>query len=269
MILVLCDHFINGKLRLRTRIRLICGHEPSMAELEQDTRSPGLCSQCSSRCIPRGTRTGLRGHLTGVRSRCDLDPGMNPWSASLTLWAPVSPFSSWDQPLCTLSRKDFGVHKGNVRSPHRTRALGLLSWTLKKWKVEDVQEQGSLGDFSLWRRWRHSLFLRRIAGESDHWEVTEETRVMKENYVNHQAIVLGKEGLSNQEGCNSETGAQQPKETSREGGRRGGRQLPSPRLCLQDLPLPWAPGRGGVGRGHGVSGTLSPILIRRKQTPQR
>lgn len=192
MILVLCDHFINGKLRLRTRIRLICGHEPSMAELEQDTRSPGLCSQCSSRCIPRGTRTGLRGHLTGVRSRCDLDPGMNPWSASLTLWAPVSPFSSWDQPLCTLSRKDFGVHKGNVRSPHRTRALGLLIWTLKKWKVEDVQEQGSLGDFSLWRRWRHSLFLRRIAGESDHWEVTEEARVIKEKYVTTKQLSWGR-----------------------------------------------------------------------------
>lgn len=121
-----------------------------------------------------------------------MDPGMNPWSASLTLWAPVSPFSSWDQPLCTLSRKDFGVHKGNVRSPHRTRALGLLIWTLKKWKVEDVQEQGSLGDFSLWRRWRHSLFLRRIAGESDHWEVTEETRVIKEKYVTTKQLSWGR-----------------------------------------------------------------------------
>lgn len=226
MILVLCDHFINGKLRLRTRIRLICGHEPSMAELEQDTRSPGLCSQCSSRCIPRGTRTGLRGHLTGVRSRCDLDPGMNPWSASLTLWAPVSPFSSWDQPLCTLSRKDFGVHKGNVRSPHRTRALGLLSWTLKKWKVEDVHEQGRLGDLRLWRHWKHLVFLRRIAGELDHCKVTEKTRVVKETYINCQARVLGKEGLSNQERHDPQTGVQQPKETSREGERREGGNSP-------------------------------------------
>ena len=33
---------------------------------------------------------------------------------------------------------------------NRARAFWLLSWTLKKWKVKNVKEQGSLGDLRLW-----------------------------------------------------------------------------------------------------------------------
>ena len=45
------------------------------------------------------------------------------------------------------------------------------------------------------------MFLTRITGESDPWKVTEETHVMKEKHVHHQAELVGKEGLCNEEGC--------------------------------------------------------------------
>ena len=37
-----------------------------------------------------------------------------------------------------------------MSSLNRARAFGLLSWTLKKWKVKNVHEQESLGDLRLW-----------------------------------------------------------------------------------------------------------------------
>ena len=49
--------------------------------------------------------------------------------------------------------------------------------------------------------WKLFVFLTKINGESDPWEVTEETLVMKEKCVPHQAEVMGKKGLCNQEGC--------------------------------------------------------------------
>jgi hypothetical protein len=49
--------------------------------------------------------------------------------------------------------------------------------------------------------WKQFVFLTRNTGESDPGEVTEETLVMKEKHVPHQAEVMGKEGLCNQEGC--------------------------------------------------------------------
>ena len=45
------------------------------------------------------------------------------------------------------------------------------------------------------------MFLTRITGESDPWKMSKETHVMKEKHVPHQAEVMGKEGLCNQEGC--------------------------------------------------------------------
>ena len=45
------------------------------------------------------------------------------------------------------------------------------------------------------------MFLTRITGELDPWEVTEETQVVREKHGPHQAEVVGKEGLCNQEGC--------------------------------------------------------------------
>lgn len=45
--------------------------------------------------------------------------------------------------------------------------------------------------------WKQFVFLQ----ELEHCEVTEETQVMKEKCVPHQAEVMGKEGLCGQEGC--------------------------------------------------------------------
>ena len=64
-----------------------------------------------------------------------------------------------------------------------------------------MQEQGSLGDLRLWGAWKQFVFLTRITGELDPWEVTEETQVVREKHGPHQAEVVGKEGLCNQEGC--------------------------------------------------------------------
>ena len=44
------------------------------------------------------------------------------------------------------------------------------------------------------------MFLTRITGELDPWEVTEETHVMREKHVHHQAELAGKEGLCIQGG---------------------------------------------------------------------
>ena len=99
------------------------------------------------------------------------------------------------------SRKEFPFPKGNRSSLNRARAFGLLSWTLKKWKVKNVHKQGSLGDLRCGGAWRQFVFLTRITGELDPWEVTEETQVVREKHGPHQAEVVGKEGLCNQEGC--------------------------------------------------------------------
>ena len=50
------------------------------------------------------------------------------------------------------SRKELLFANGNRSSLNRARAFGLLSWTLKTWKVQNVKEQGSLGDLRLWGR---------------------------------------------------------------------------------------------------------------------
>ena len=77
----------------------------------------------------------------------------------------------------------------------------LLRWTPKKWKVKHVQEQGNLGHLRLRGHLEAVCVFDKNTGESDPWEVTEETLVMKEKHVPHQAEVVGKEGLCNQEGC--------------------------------------------------------------------
>ena len=99
------------------------------------------------------------------------------------------------------SRKEFAFPKGNTSSLNKARAFWLLCWTLKKWKVKNVQKQGSLGDLRCGGTWRQFVFLTRITGELDPWEVTEETQVVREKHGPHQAEVVGKEGLCNQEGC--------------------------------------------------------------------
>lgn len=40
------------------------------------------------------------------------------------------------------SRKEFAFPKGNISSRNKATAFWLLSWTLKKWKVKNVQKQG-------------------------------------------------------------------------------------------------------------------------------
>ena len=99
------------------------------------------------------------------------------------------------------SRKEFAFPKGNTSSLNKARALWLLSWTLKKREDKSVQEQGSLGHLKLWGHLEAVCVLTRITGELEHWEVIEETHVMKEKCVPHQAEVVGKEGLYNQGGC--------------------------------------------------------------------
>ena len=65
-----------------------------------------------------------------------------------------------------------------------------------------MQEQGSLGHLRQWGHLEAVCVLTRITGELEHWEVTEQTHVMKEKHVHCQAEVMGKEGLYNQGGCN-------------------------------------------------------------------
>ena len=99
------------------------------------------------------------------------------------------------------SRREFAFPKGNTSSLNKARAFWLLSWTLKKGKVKNVQTQGSLGDLRCGGAWKQFVFLTRITGELDPWEVTEETQVVREKHGPHQAEVVGKEGLCNQGGC--------------------------------------------------------------------
>ena len=130
-----------------------------------------------------------------------VDPAMDPRSASLSFWASVSHFPCYGQSLCTLNRMNFVFPKGNMSFPNRVRAFRLLSWTLKKREDKSVQEQGSLGHLRLWGHLEAVCVLTRITGELEHWVVIEETHVMKEKCVPHQAEVVGKEGLYNQGGC--------------------------------------------------------------------
>ena len=97
-----------------------------------------------------------------------------------------------------------------------------------------MQEQGILGHLRLWGHLEAVCVLTKITRELEHWEVTEETHVIKEKHVSHQAEVVGKEGLCNQKGYDQSTGPSSQAETSREGGQRGGSRLPSPHLSLQD-----------------------------------
>ena len=129
---------------------------------------------------------------------------------------------------------NFVFPKGNMSSPNRARAFRLLSWTLKKWEDKNVQEQGILGHLRLWGHLEAVCVLTKITRELEHWEVTEETHVIKEKHVSHQAEVVGKEGLCNQKGYDQSTGPSSQEGTSREGGQRGGRRQPSPPLSLQD-----------------------------------
>ena len=94
------------------------------------------------------------------------------------------------------------------------------------------------------------MFLTRIVGELDHWEVTEETLVMKEKHVHHQAEVMGKEGLCNQEGCD-----QQPRGNKWRGWTEGREPASISMSESPRLASPGALGRGGAGRDQG---SLSP-----------
>ena len=49
--------------------------------------------------------------------------------------------------------------------------------------------------------WKQFVFLTRITGELDPRKGIKETHVMKEKHVPHQAVVMGKEGVFSQEGC--------------------------------------------------------------------
>ena len=71
----------------------------------------------------------------------------------------------------------------------------------KEVESKNVQEQGSLGHLKLWGHLEAVCVFDKNTGESDPWEVTEETLVMKEKHVPHQAEVMGKEGVFSQEGC--------------------------------------------------------------------
>ena len=61
--------------------------------------------------------------------------------------------------------------------------------------------------------------------------------LLEETCVHVQALqqrVSGPSLFHTQEGCDQEIGPSSQKETNREGGQRGGSQLPFPRLSLQD-----------------------------------
>ena len=72
---------------------------------------------------------------------------------------------------------------------------------MKKWKVKNVREQEDWETSDFGGSWKHCVFLTRITGELDPWKVIMETHVMKEKHVHHQAELVGKEGLYNEEGC--------------------------------------------------------------------
>ena len=102
----------------------------------------------------------------GVRADVTVNPVVDPTSASLFTLGFCFIFPCLWSALYIPSRKQFPFPKGNMSSLNRARAFGLLSWTLKKWKVKNVHEQESLGDLRLWGRLEAVCVF-----DKNHWRV--------------------------------------------------------------------------------------------------
>ena len=97
-----------------------------------------------SQLLPQPVCFGVRADVT---VNPVADPDLPPFTLGFCFIFPCL----WSA-LYMPSRKEFPFPKGNTSFLNRARAFGLLSWTLKKWKVQNVKEQGSLGDLRLWGR---------------------------------------------------------------------------------------------------------------------
>ena len=91
-----------------------------------------------SQLLPQPVCFGVRADVT---VNPVADPDLPPFTLGFCFIFPCL----WSA-LYMPSRKEFTFPKGNTSSLNKARAFWLLSWTLKKGKVKNVQTQGSLGD---------------------------------------------------------------------------------------------------------------------------